>query len=338
MSPLSRYLNRQALAYYVLALPAIVLEVIFTAGITSNPQSPLAALPGGLSQALALLPWIIPLFSLYAVLRFRPSILVTLLAISFFVSAITGSQASYLGVQGGFGLSVALVIVATFSALIGFNYSRGAKLRAGRELNLESKGPVGFQVVGLSFELIVPLLITLALVGLVSGAVAVVKTQTGALPAPLSTLSSLYLSTRFGLVLISIFIAGALIWTVRQLLEPVIMYFTITHADAISLALSEVRDITTGVRKESGARPSGGWLRVGLALAVGVGVVTFVILWAGQQKVLGDLLSILRFQAPNATAPESGTSSAIDYYARQLDNYAIQAQKLLNTLFRMLWG
>ncbi len=338
MSSLSRYLNRQALAYYVLALPAIALEVIFTVGIVSNPQSPLATLPGELSRALTVLPWIIPLFSLYAVLRFRPSILVTLLAISFFVSAITSSQASYLGVQGGFGLSVALVIVATFSALIGFNYSRGAKLRAGRELNLESKGPVGFQIIGLSFELVVPLLITLALVGLVSGAVAVIKTQTGALPAPLSTLSSLYLSTRLGLVFISIFIAGALIWTVRQLLEPVIMYFTITHADAISLALSEVQDVTGKVRKESAARPSGGWLRVGLAMAVGAGVVTLVLLWAGQQGMLGDLLSILTFQTPNTTAPESRMTSAVDYYARQLDNYAIQAQKLLNTLFRMLWG
>ncbi len=338
MSFPSRFVNREALTYYVLALPAIILEVIFSIGIASNPLTELSTTAGGLLQFVRFLPVVIVAASLYAILAFRPSILVTLLTLSFFISAITNSQAGALGTQGGFGLSVALVIFASFSSLIGFNYSRGAKVRSGRELKVDSKGPLGFQVIGTGFELVLPLIITLAMVLLVSGAVAAIRLQAQTLPEPLSTLSSLYLRTRLGLVFISITVAGALIWATRQLLEPIILYFTITRRDAISLALAEVQDITKKVRKVGATKPSGGWSWVLPAGFAAASVIVLASLLVGWQVVYNDILSILTYQTPVQTNTESKLASTINSYFRQVDNFANQGEDTLRSIFRLLWG
>jgi hypothetical protein len=330
--------NREAVIYYVLALPAIILEVIFSIGIASNPLSDLSAIAGGLLQFVRFLPLVIVAASLYAVLAFRPSILVTLLTLSFFISAVTNSQAGIFGTQGGFGLVVALVILGSFSALIGFNYSRGAKLRSGRELMIDSRGPLASQVISTGFELILPLIVTLAMVGLVSGVVAAIRVQAQVLPEPLSTLSSLYLRTRLGLVFISIAVAGALVWATRQLLEPIIMYFTITREDAISLALAEVQDITKKVRKVGAVRPSSGWSRVIFAGIVAGGIIASASLVVGPQTVYNDLISILTYQTPLRTNTESALATTLNDYARQIDNFANQGENTLKVIFRLLWG
>lgn len=334
----TRYVNRQALTYYLLALPAIVLEAVFSLGIASNPQNALSSGAGAFAPIIQYLPWVIVGLSFYALVAFRPSILVSLLTASFFISAITNSQAGALGVQGGFGLSVALVIVTTFSALIGFNYSRGAKVRSGRDLRIESRGPLGSQVVSTGFEFVLPLIITLAMVALVSGVVGAIKLQTQVLPEPLSTLSSLYLKTRFGLVFITIAVAGALIWATRQLLEPIILYFTITHHDAISLALDEVQDITKKVRKEARRKPSAGLSRLIFAILVGVGVVALAVQTLGGQAVYNDLMSVLSYHAPRPSSTESNLANAANNYASVFAGYLNQGEQFLRTLFRILWG
>ncbi len=338
MSFPSRFVNREAFTYYILALPAIILEIIFSIGIASNPLSELSAAAGGLLQFVRFLPLVIVAVSLFAVLAFRPSILVTLLTLSFFISAVTNSQAGVLGTQGGFGLSVGLVILASFSSLIGFNYSRGAKVRSGRELKVDSRGPLGFQVIGTGFELILPLIITLAMVLLVSGVVSAIKLQAQVLPEPLSTLSSLYLRTRLGLVFISITVAGALIWATRQLLEPIILYFTITRRDAISLALAEVQDITKKVRKVGAARPSAGWSWLLPAGVVAATVIAYGSVLVGWQTVYNDILSILTYNTPGQTNTESTLTSTINNYFRQVDNFANQGEGTLKAIFRLLWG
>jgi hypothetical protein len=334
----SRFVNREAFTYYILALPAIVLEVIFSIGIASNPLSDLSTVAGGSLQFVRYLPLLILAASMYAVLAFRPSMLVTLLAFSFFISAVTNSEAGGLGTQGGFGLGVALVILGSFSALIGFNYSRGAKVRSGRELKIDSSGPLASQVISTGFELILPLVITLAMVALVSGVIAAIRVQAQILPEPLATLSSLYLRTRLGLVFISIAVAGALIWASRQLLEPIIMYFTVTHHDAILLALDEVKDITKKVRKVGASRPSAGLSWVIFAVVVAAAIIAYGSVLVGWQTVYNDLISILTYHAPGQSNAESALTGTINNYAREVDNLVNQGEGTLKAIFRLLWG
>ncbi|MDG6995146.1 MAG: hypothetical protein JRN52_04410, partial [Nitrososphaerota archaeon] len=82
----SRYYNRQAIIYYALVLPALVLELVFSAQIVSNPSE--IGIAGLLLQIVQLVPFIMLALSLYAIIRFRPSLLAAFLSVSFFVFVI----------------------------------------------------------------------------------------------------------------------------------------------------------------------------------------------------------------------------------------------------------
>src|SRR5437773_1145458 len=206
-----KYVSREAITYYALSLPAIALQLFFSSSVAANqgqftPQ--VASFGPGITELVQLLPWGLLALSILAVVRFRPSALVTLLTASFFLAAAALGESGFFGTALGLTGSVSLVILATFMALIGFNYARAAKLLGGRPALVEGKGPLGYQLLSTSLELVLPLLAAVALAVGVSAIVTTLTLHTKLLPEPLSTLSSLYVESRFGLVFVSIGVAG----------------------------------------------------------------------------------------------------------------------------------
>jgi hypothetical protein len=325
---LGPYSTRQARIYFVLSAPALVLEFVFATGLVLNLGGVAASVGGDLALVVGIVPWAVLIVAIFAFLRFRPSLLVATLAFSFFLSAVTGSQAGLLGTQGGFGLTAGLVVIGVFCALIGFSYSRGASLQGGRDLRAESQGPVGFQVLGVSLEFGAPLLITLGVIALVSAIVGAANSEVNVLPQPLSTISSLYLSTRVGLASVVILVAGLAIWTTREFLEPVILYYTLTYDEAIDQALGEVDDVRKSIVREKKVS----WIPP--LAASEIALVAIVVLSAhflGTGTMVSELKSVLTF---HSSSPSSSETNLV-MRANQLE---AQMQYILNTIFRMLWG
>jgi len=322
------YSSRQALIYFMLSAPALVLEFVFATGLILNLGGVVASVGGDLALLVGIVPWAVLIVAIFAFLRFRPSLLVATLAFSFFLYAVTASQTGILGTQGGFGLSAGLVAVGVFCALIGFSYSRGASLRAGRDLRVESQGPIGFQVLGTSLDFGMPLFITLGVIVLVSAIVGAANSEVHVLPEPLSTISSLYLSTRMGLASVVILVAGLAIWTTREFLEPVILYYTLTYDEAVDQALGEVDDVRKGIIREGKVR----WIP--LLTVSEIALVAVIVLSAhfiGTGTLLSEAKSVLSFQASSPSPNETNLLVRADQLEAQI-------QYILNTIFRMLWG
>ena len=304
---LAKYATKGALIYYALVLPAIVAEAVFSTAVASSPGglvTQAASIGGFVDVVVPVLPWAILAASLYAVASFRPSVLITLLIVSFFLASSIGGGIALLGATLDLGATVVLVIAATFLALAGFNYARGLKLLGGRLPVVESSGPLGYNVLGIALESAVPLAIALALVVLVELVVGDLCVQVARLPQPLSALASLYLQTRIGLVFTTLLVAGAAIWVLRQFIEPVILHFTLSAADAKKELLSEIDPTTRNVRRIARYRPSGG-------LAWGIMMVLYcaalisalaVLLPRGQFS--RDLLAALSLRPPSSSPVE----------------------------------
>ena len=341
MAPSSRYLSRQAITYYALSLPAVALQVFFSLSITANPQAitPQVASSGSeIAQVVQLLPWALLAVSIFAVVEFRPSALVALLTASFFVAATALGESGPFGDTFALTGTVSLVIAASFAALIGFNYARATKVLGGKEANIESHGPIGYQILSTSLEVVLPFIAALALAVIVSGIVATIKVQTQLLPEPLSTLSSLYLKARLGLVLVSVLVAGAMIWVMRQILEPIILYFTITYHDAVTLALDEVEDIAKRVRKQLDTRPSSGTAWLGISVIAAVSIVLLSLQSVGPERFSNEVLSILGLHS-GTNPPAAGSLEAnAENIVRRADVYALQGQDVVRTIIRILWG
>jgi len=335
-----KYASREAIIYYALSLPAIALQLFFSSSVAANPGqfSPqLASFGVGITELVQLLPWVLLALSILAVVRFRPSALVTLLTASFFLAAAALGESGFSGTALGLTGSVSLVILATFMALIGFNYARAAKLLGGRPALVEGQGPLGYQLLSTSLELVLPLLAAVALAVAVSAIVTTLTLQTKLLPEPLSTLSSLYLESRFGLVFVSIGVAGALIWAMRQVLEPIIMYFTLTYEDAVKMALNEVEDIAKKLRRQARVRPAAGWGWLSVSIVCVVSVSFLSLFVVSPQGLWDNLLSIFGLHGVQSGGAGDLETTARNF-VRIIDSYVVQGQDIIRQIIRLLWG
>ncbi len=339
-SLLSRYSTRGALVYYALVLPAIVAELVFSIAVSSTPGDLLvqAASSGAASLAAQVLPWALLLASLYAVFSFRPSLLVTLLIASFFVAASVASSISFLGIPLNLGDAVVLVIAAAFLALAGFTYGRGVKLLSGRRPDVKSSGPLGYNILGVALDSVVPLAAALALVVVVETVVGDLGVQAARLPPPLSGLASLYLQTRIGLVMTTLFVAGAAIWIMREFLEPVILHFTLNAADAKMELLGEIEPTTKTVRRIARYKPSGGRAWGFLTVAYCAGLIAALALFLPRGQFSRDLLAIFNLQTPSPTPLEVLIQTTIQSAIVRVDILFAQSQDYLRDLIKLLWG
>jgi hypothetical protein len=335
------YATREALIYYALVLPALAAEALFSIAIVSTPGDLLTQSAQGGSAANAavqLLPWALLAVSLYAIFSFRPSLLITLLIASFFVAASVADGIAVLGAQLNLGYTVILVVAATFLALAGFNYSRGIKLLAGRRPIVTSSGPLGYNDHAVAFESALPLLAALALVVLVETAVGALGAQAARLPAPLSTLTSLYLQSRIGLVFTTLFVAGAAVWGIRQFLEPVILHFTLNPADAKKELLAEIEPTTKGVRKIARYRPSGGLAWGLLTAAYCLGLLAALAVFLPRGQFSRDLVAVLDLHAPSPTPVESFIQDSIKNALVKINILYAQSQDYIREIIQLLWG
>ena len=338
---LAKYATKGALIYYALVLPAIVAEAVFSTAVASSPGglvTQAASIGGFVDVVVPVLPWAILAASLYAVASFRPSILITLLIVSFFLASSVGSGITLLGATLDLGATVVLVIAATFLALAGFNYARGLKLLGGRLPNVESSGPLGYNVLGIALESAVPLAIALALVLIVELVVGSLAGQAARLPQPLSALASLYLQTRIGLVLTTLLIAGAAIWVLRQFIEPVILHFTLSAADAKKELLSEIEPSTKTVRRIARYRPSGGLAWGIMMVLYCAALIAALALLLPQGQFSRSLLAALSLQPPYHSAVETLVQSSIQNGILRVDILYAQSQDYIREIVRLLWG
>lgn len=335
MSLLSKYYSRQTLIYYALVLPALILEILFFTIIVSNPGqiAPEVAHLGSLVEAVQFVPFAMLALSLFAIIKFRPSMLAVFLTVSFFVFVIVGGIDPLTLIA-----ATSLVVVSMFLSLIGFNYARAAKLLVGRTANVESGGPVLTQVLSMTIELALPFLAALIIVFAVSGAIQMIRSQASGLPPPLSTLTLLYLDSQIGLVFASILIAGVIIWSMRQILEPIILSFTITRSEATAMALGDIDDVVKKARSTSLLKPSSGkvWVVGGIACAIIIfGLSSSLIGW---QNTVNDLLNTIKSQPTFRTPVDSTIITRTNDLVSHIDYAFVLFQNLLRTIIRVLWG
>ena len=341
MSNLPKYASKEALVYYGLVAPAILTQTIFSVAIASNPAGliPQIAQYGALAPlAVQAVPLVLLLLSFYAVVAFRPSFLVTLLVASFFVSTSAAAQVSLGGIPLNLGEAVSIVVLSSFLALIGFSYARGLKLRGGRELRAGSAGPMGFRVLGLLLDFGFPAAASVALVAVVEAAVGAFSAQAAKLPEPLSTLTSLYMQTRIGLVFTTLVVAGAIIWILRQVVEPGILYFTLTRQDGIKELHDEITPTTKKVRKLMSYRATGGlaWGALGVFYCTGVAIAIVMLL--PPSEAYRNLEAVFNLRAPAPAPFELGFQRAAQQALIKADILIAQGQDLANTIFHLLWG
>jgi hypothetical protein len=337
----SRYASREAVVYYALVAPAIVTQTVFAAALASNPAGlvPQITEYGPLLPfAVQALPLLLLLLSVYAVLSFRPSVLVTLLVASFFVSTSASAQVELLGAPLNLGEAVAVVVLASFMALIGFSYARGLKLLGGRELRAESAGPPVYQALGLLLDFGFPIAASIALVAVVEAAVGAFGVQAARLPEPLSTLATLYVQTRVGLVFTTLLVAGAMIWILRQFVEPAILYFTLTYQDGVKELLSEVAPTTKKVAKLASYRATGGlsWGVLGVFYCIGIAVAVAVFLPPGE--TLRDLQSVFNLKPPAPSPLELALQRTLQNAVIRADILVQEGQDFARSLINLLWG
>jgi len=338
---LAKYATRGALIYYALVLPAIVAEALFTTAVASSPEglvTQASSIGGILGVVVPVLPALILVVSLYAIVTFRPSLLIMLLIVSFFLASSVASGITVLGATLDLGATVVLVIAATFLSLVGFNYARGLKLLDGRLPNVESSGPIGYNVLGIALESAVPLAIALALVVIVELVVGSLAGQAARLPQPLSALASLYLQTRIGLVLTTLLVAGAAIWILRQFIEPVILHFTLSVADAKKELLSEIEPSTKTVRRIARYRPSGGLAWGIMMVLYCAALIAALALLLPQGQFSRSLLSALSIRPPYHSPLEALVQSSIQNGILRVDILYAQSQDYIREIIRLLWG
>lgn len=340
-SPLDRYVSRDALVYYLLVLPALVFAAVFSLAIATTPGALVAQAGayGGLASSVAdALPFLVLVASIYSVFAFRPAVLVVLLIATFFVSVSVANGIFVAGVQLDLGDAVVVVISSTFLALSGFNYARGLKLAAGRIPVVAASGPRGYNLVGLTLDAAVPLFTALGLVLLVEAVVSAITVQTALLPSPLSTLASLYLQTRIGLVSAAIFVAGGAIWAMRQFIEPIILHFTLSPADAKRELLYEIEPTTKSVRRVSRYRPSPGVAWAVIVVAYCGGLFVALSLFLPRGEFFRDLAASLTLKPPPATPTEELLETAFQNGIVKANILFAQSQASLRDLIRLLWG
>jgi hypothetical protein len=276
--------------------------------------------------------------SIYALISLRPSILIGLLSLSFFIAASVTTSMSFFGYPFSLTGAVVLVVVSTFTALVGFNFSRGAKLVAGKKLVTRSSGPLGYQVLSLGIELVLPLLAALGLVLFVSAITGALKAQALLLPQPLSTLTTLYLGTIWGFALTTILVAGATIWALRQVVEPVVLYYSINSLDARKMALEEMNDITSKLHKETAKSPRGiRWILP--AALISIFLLAYLEVSHGTGNLSNDLWQAVTLQKTASTPQfEIAFQNSANALVSRFDQAVVQAENFIRALFTFLWG
>ncbi len=330
----------QALVYYALVLPVIISELVLLNSYFSNfdiVQSSFQALVPPIDWALTiastaaqLLPWLLIIASIYALFSLRPALMVTLLTAFFLVlTSALGQVEFYLA---------AVVVVSSFLSLVGFNHARAAKVLLGRKLNLESHGPFVFRLTGFGFDLLLPIAGALGVMAVVAYVMGAIRAQVQVLPQPLATLGTLYLESHLYLILTTLTVAGGAVWAMKEVLEPIVLRFTLTPDDARELAYDQVNDIYQKVVREANRKPGRGRSPVVLFSILLALLLVSLVLISGVSQPLNDLLAILGLGRVQPSHNELLVGNVAKNAVRLVDTSIVIAENIVKFIFRLLWG
>lgn len=309
------------IGYFALSIPALALQLFFILALLKIPAISFPGIFHYADLGIQAAPWIVLAVSLFAVVRFRISLLLTLLVVSYFISAVTSGSASLSA--AGYLLSpgeiAALVVAASFCSLISFGFLRAAKIER-RRATVSSKGPLPYQAFSVFLELFLPALVAVGLILATIRIVNALEAETMLFPQPLATIFSSFLLSP----IITIVTAALALILVRDLVEPWILYYTLTSDDAVAIMKKEATEMET--RRGMGARLASGGV-VFSAIIIVILLVALVFLF-GTQALTSNLMAIFGMGKP---------TSQPDFLVR-IGNAFVQFENLLNTAIHLLWG
>ena len=329
----------QALAYYLLGAPVLITELFLLNLSLSNLDailSPIQIIPfprwliGTVDQIVGLVPWIYLAASLYALFSVRPSKLIILQTVFFLFLTSTLGQVDF--------FLAGMLVFSSFTTLLGFNYVRAAKVLAGRKLNSESRGPSLLRATTFGFDLVLPISSAIGAMAIVAILMNAIQNQVKILPQPLSTLGTLYLQSNFYLIMTTITVAGAVIWVMRELLEPIVMRFTMSKQDAEEIAFSQIADIARKTWRESTKKPGRGRGPLFLSLLGALLLVAVLVLTQGPTAFLNHFLSIIGLAHVPPSRPEILASNIGKNTVRLVDRWAVILENVAKFIMKLLWG
>src|SRR5262245_46290472 len=335
--------RRQLQVYYALASPAIFLELALIITSFSDYYGMLASAQARLSpswspspfintilQIAAVLPWILVLASAYALFAARPSALIIFQTLLFLFFASTVGQVEFFQAMS--------LVLTSFLILLGFNYLRSAKVLAGHELRSESQGPALLGKITMGFDLLLPISFAIGAMGIVALVMNMIQAQVRLLPQPIATLGTEYLQSNFYLILTTISVAGGVVWAIRELLEPIVMRFTMSKADAKEIAFSQISDIAQKTWWASTRKPRPGMRRFYLSLTTAILILLIIVSAAGPDLVLSNVLPVFGIGHVPVTRPELVASNSARNFVRLFDQLAANGEKLARFIMKLLWG
>jgi hypothetical protein len=331
--PQSKYTNRDSIAYYLLSIPALLLVLVFSVEmaiiIEQNPV-PLSWEPVALIFS-AIVPIIAISLYLYALLTFRPSTLVILLTLSFFLLTTMSQSVDY--------YSAVAVIASSFGCLIGFNYARRIRVLSGHEPRLKNSKPsLWSRLVTNTFDLVLPFIMAVGLVSIVASVISLLTAQTKILPEPLATLGTIYLQTHLYSVLTIVTVAGVTVWALRNLIEPFLMWYTLKPEDAISEANSKLAYDLAMIEWRAWQRPRRGRIWVAASVFTAFVVGLYLLILVGPDVMGNSFLSIVGLAKVQPNRPELLIERSAKDFVKQSDKFAGGLQTLIRDIIKILWG
>jgi hypothetical protein len=319
--------------YYLLSIPALLLVLAFSVEmaitIEQNPV-PLSWEPVALIFS-AIVPIIAISLYLYALLTFRPSTLVIILTLSFFLLTTMSQSVDY--------YSAVAVIASSFGCLIGFNYARRVRVLSGHEPRLRNSKPfLWSRLVTNTFDLVLPFVMAVGLVSIVASVISLITTETKILPEPLATLGALYLQTHLYSVLTIVTVAGVTVWALRNLIEPFLMWYTLTPEDAISEANSKLAYDLAMIEWKASQRPRHARIWVAASVFTAFVVGLYLLVLVGPDVIGNSLLSTVGLAKVQPNRPELLIERSAKDFVKQSDKFAGGLQTLIRDIIKILWG
>lgn len=334
-----KLIQPQAKNFYLLSAPLFLTELVFLAIYLANIDQavssfqaiiPIDFLSGALTTIALVLPELIIIGSVYAFVKFRVAMMISLLTIFFLVNtSILGTVDPYLS---------DLVVASAFASLIGFSYARSAKILKGPKAILASDGPKLLKATTGGFDLVLPFAAALGVTALVAYVMGQVRLQVELLPQPLSSLGTLYLQSHFYLVMTILTIAGGAIWAIRALIEPIILRLTLTRADAREMAFGEIRDTYWGILIAAYRKPSRGLEPLVIFTTILALLVIILVIAAGPTQSANYLLTALGLIRAVPSQAELLTGNVMENLNRSVNQGFVAFSNILNFLIRLLWG
>src|SRR2546428_623227 len=257
--------------------------------------------------------------------------MVILLTLSFFVSTTMSQNLDY--------YSAVAVIASSFGCLIGFNYARKVRVLSGHVPRLRSSKPMLMsRLATISFDLALPFLVAVGRVATVAYVISLLTAETQILPEPLATLGSLYLQTHVYSVLTIVTVAGVTVWSIRNLIEPFLMWYTLKPEDAISEAQSTLAYDLAMIHWHASKRPRQGRKWIAGSLFVDFIVSMYLLILYGTEEISNGLLSCVWLAKHESNRPGVLLEGLAKSRVRQANGLAKSFQVIIQEIIKILWG